>query len=283
MPDHVVYSPGAEDPMDVPVEIVVHGDVGPTITAYARDKVARVTRFVSDPILDARVTLRVAGDPARERPAIAKGSLDIDGTLVRAHVAAHGLREAIDLLEERLRDRVEHVAQRRQALRKRGPRALQPHEWRHGDAPTHRPPYFDRPPEDREVVRRKTFALHGLSPAEAAEEMDRLDYDFHLFVCADTKTPCVVSRRPDGRVGIASTGPLPPAQDWLVPESAPTPTLAEDDAVALLNLSGVPFVFYRDAASGAGVVIYRRYDGHYGLITSNSARPPTRSLTAATA
>jgi ribosomal subunit interface protein len=269
--------------MDVPLEIVVHGDAGPAITAYARDKVTRVTRYVSDRILSARVTLRVAGDPARERPAIAKASLDVDGTLVRAHVAAHDLREAIDLLEERLRDRLEHLAERRHALRTRGPRARQSHEWRHGDAPMHRPPYFDRPPDERELVRRKMFALHALSPAEAAEEMDCLDYDFHLFMCADTEAPCVVSRRSDGRVGIASTGSLPPAQDWLVPEPAPTPTLAEDEAVALLNLSGASFVFFRDAATGAGVVVYRRYDGHYGLITSDGARPPTHDVAAATA
>lgn len=269
--------------MDVPVEIVVHGDAGPAITTYAHEKISRITRFVSDPIRSAQVTLRVAGDPARERPAIAKASLDVNGTLVRAHVAAHDVREAIDLLEDRLRDRLEHLAERRHALRRRGPRAGQPHEWRHGDAPTHRPPYFDRPPEEREVLRRKTFALHALSPAEAAEEMDRLDYDFHLFMCADTGTACVVARRPDGRIDIASTGSLPPAQDWLVPEAAPTPTLAEGEAVALLDLSDAPFVFYLDAASGAGAVIYRRYDGHYGLITSDGATPPTHNVTAATA
>lgn len=86
-----------------------------------------------------------------------------------------------------------------------------------------------------------------------------------------------MARRPDGRVGIASTGALPSAQDWLVPEPAPTPTLAADDAVTLLNLSAAPFVFYRDTATGAGAVIYRRYDGHYGLITSDGAtgRPAT--------
>ena len=220
--------------MDVPVEIVVHSDAGPAIITYAREKISRVTRFVSDPIRSAQVTLRVAGDPARARPVVAQASLDVDGTLVRAHVAAHDMREAIDLLEDRLRDQLEHLAERRHALRTRGPRAAQPHEWRHGDAPTHRPPYFDRPPEERRVVRRKTFAPHALSPAEAAEEMDRLDYDFHLFMCADTGTACAVSRRPDGRIAIASTGSLPPAQDWLAPEPAPTPTLAGDEAGAPL-------------------------------------------------
>lgn len=268
--------------MDVPVEIVVHGDIGSALKAYARDKVSRVTRLVPDPILSAQVTLRVAPNPARERPAIATASLDANGTPVRAHVAAHDVREAIDLLEDRLRDRLAHVATRRQALRRRGPHAQDPHEWRHGDAPTHRPPYFDRPPEEREVVRRRTYADHALSAAEAAEEMDRLDYDFHLFVSDDTGTVCLVSRRSDGRIAIASTGALPPAQeDWLVAEPTPTPTLDEDEAVELLDLSGAPYVFYRDATSGAGAVVYRRYDGHYGLITANGTTPPVHPASTA--
>src|SRR5690606_4231291 len=130
--------------------------------------------------------------------------------------------------------------ERRLAHRKRGPRT--PGGWRRGDAPTHRPPYFDRPPEERRVVRRKTFALHALTVPEAVEEMDRLDYDFHLFVCADTGQPCVIARRPDRRVGIASAGPLPEADDQLVPDPTPTPTLSEDQAIEYLNLSGAPHV-----------------------------------------
>jgi ribosome-associated translation inhibitor RaiA len=268
--------------MDTPIDIVVRGGLGPKTTAYAHDKIIKVTRFVPDPILAARVKLSVAPDPARERPAIAQAFLDVDGTPVRAHIAARDIREAIDLLEERLRDRLEHLTERRHALRKRGPQAREPYEWRHGDAPTHRPAYFDRPPEDREVVRRKTFALHALSAVDAAEEMDRLDYDFHLFICADTGLACVVTRRPDGRVGIASTGPLPPLPDWLAPESAPTPTLDEARAVERLNLTGAPYVFYRDAATGVGAIIYRRYDGHYGLITSDGTAPSTHAAVAAT-
>jgi hypothetical protein len=41
-----------------------------------------------------------------------------------------------------------------------------------------------------------------------------------------------------------------------------------EDAVELLDLSDDRFVFSRDAASGRGQVLYRRYDGHYGLITA---------------
>jgi hypothetical protein len=44
--------------------------------------------------------------------------------------------------------------------------------------------------------------------------------------------------------------------------------MALEDAVELLDLSEDRFVFYGDTASGRGQVLYRRYDGHYGLITA---------------
>ena len=47
----------------------------------------------------------------------------------------------------------------------------------------------------------------------------------------------------------------------------PPPSLQVDDAVERLNATGWPFVFFEDVASGRGCVLYRRYDGHYGLIT----------------
>lgn len=39
-----------------------------------------------------------------------------------------------------------------------------------------------------------------------------------------------------------------------------------DEAVAQLNGTGRPFLFYLDGEHIRGSVLYRRYDGHYGLI-----------------
>jgi len=43
--------------------------------------------------------------------------------------------------------------------------------------------------------------------------------------------------------------------------------MTEDQAVTHLDLGGDPFVFYVDAGTGRGRVLYRRYDGNYGLIS----------------
>ncbi len=42
-----------------------------------------------------------------------------------------------------------------------------------------------------------------------------------------------------------------------------------EEAVARLNLSDDRFVFFYDPPSGRGMVLYRRYVGHYGLLTQN--------------
>lgn len=250
-----------------------HGDVGHKMKDYAREKIAHVAKFVRDPILFARVKLTVEPDPARKRPAIAQATLDVNGVLVRAHEAGDDLQEAIDRLENTLRDKLEHLTERRQALRKRGPAAREPREWRHGDRCTQRPPYFDRPIPEREVVRHKTFALHALSPAEAADEMDFLGYDFHLFVCSETGEPSVIAHDADGRLMLSSSGAPPAAEDWFVLDPTPIPSTSEQDAIEFLNLTGRPYVFFQQQEGGQAAVLYRRYDGHYGLVTAHSNEP----------
>jgi hypothetical protein len=37
--------------------------------------------------------------------------------------------------------------------------------------------------------------------------------------------------------------------------------------VARLNETELPFRFFKDAESGRGSVMYRRFDGHYALLT----------------
>jgi acyl dehydratase len=45
--------------------------------------------------------------------------------------------------------------------------------------------------------------------------------------------------------------------------------MTEEQAVEHLDLAGDPFVFHLDPATGRGRVLYRRFDGNYGLITAS--------------
>lgn len=234
---------------DYEVKTTVQGALGEELRAYAEDKVRRAAALASRPVLLAHVTLREEPNPAVERPAVAKASVDVSGTLVRAQVAAPTMREAVDLLEERLRRRVELVSGRREAVRGETGQP-QTGEWRHGNLPTERPAYFPRPREERQVVRTKTFEAGPVTPDEAALDMELLDHDFHLFENAETGRDAVVHRTPDGDVRLV--------------EDAPAETL--EQAIERLEATGEPFALFRDDATGRGRVVYHRYDGHYGVI-----------------
>jgi ribosome-associated translation inhibitor RaiA len=253
-----------------PAEVFVQtrGEVTAADCAYARDKVARLRGLAPGPVLFARVDLTFHADPARERPAFAKAELDVDGTLVRAHVAAATMHEAIDLLEHRLRGRIERYAHHAEArhLRLRGD---EPHEWRHGDEPAARPPYFPRPVDDREVVRHKTFAVDTMTPDEAVLDLELLDHDFYLFVNRLTGEDNVVARADTVGYELLEPSAQSTFDDTAAPirHSATRPApMSVEDAEELLDLGNMAFVFFLDPERGRGRVLYRRYDGHYGLI-----------------
>jgi ribosome-associated translation inhibitor RaiA len=257
---------GPDGQAGFPVSLLADDELGEQVKEHALEVLLGVARHAPRPVLHARMTLRLHHDPARERPAVAKASLDVGGRPVRAHVAASAMLEAIDLLEQRLRRNLEDLDEVTRA-RRHETGIEPPGEWRHGSLPTARPEYFPRPPEERELIRRKSFALSALTPEEAALELQVLDYDFHLFTNTETDEENVVYRRPDGTIALVQITPLPAGRPSAFPvEPAPAPVLLVEDAVARLNLSGERFVFFVDPATRRGNLLYRRYDGHYGLI-----------------
>jgi hypothetical protein len=256
--------------------VVVHaeGSLTAADVEYARRKVAAVRDLVRGPVLFTKVDVVVHEDPARERPVFAKAELDLSGRFVRAHATASTVPEAVDRLEDRLRERIERSVHRQEALhlRHRG----DPLEWRHGDETEPRPAYFPRPTEEREVVRRKTFAVGALIPEEAALELEQLDHDFYLFTNARSGEDNVLHRVGEGRYELLQPSTASPDEHLdsstsvsSISESPIRPsTLTVDDAIELLDASEDPFVFFVDPATGRGAVVYRRYDGHYGLIAA---------------
>lgn len=251
---------------------IPHDDV-----RYARDKVAAAIRFAGKPVLHARVRLSRLGDPALARPALVQANVDVDGRLVRAQVARASMREAVDEAHDRLRDQLQRAAGNWEAIRGGRPRAG-PHEWRHGSIPTHRPPHFPREPETRQVVRHKVFSLSRMTLDEAAFDMDMLDYDFHLFTEDGSGVDSVLYRT-DGLMPfrLVQARPRPDRVHFgatpVTVSAAPAPVLDTDQAARRLEVTGWPFVFFRDAGTGHACVIYHRYDGHYGVITQAADEP----------
>lgn len=262
---------------DAEVEVVVQsrGEVNAAERAYAQDKISRLSSTAPGPVLYARVDLTAHADPARERPAFAKAELDVNGRLVRAHVAAGTMFEAIDMLETRLRDRLERFAHHEEAkhLRFRG---TDEHEWHHGDRAASRPSYFPRPADERELVRHTTFAVGEMTPDEAVFDLELLDHDFYLFKNRETGEDNVVVRSEGSGYEL-----LEPSATCSLVETAATikhsatrpPTMSTEQAIELLDLGGLPFVFFVDPDDVRGRVLYHRYDGHYGLIVPTGENP----------
>lgn len=253
---------------DFAVQMTTQGPVTRAAMDYATDKISRLGHLADRDILSARIALEEEANPSLERQAIAKASLDVSGRVVRAHVAAESMDEAVDILEARLRRILERVTDRRGPSRDTG--VPEPGEWRHGLVAHRRPAYFPRPVEERETIAHKSYSLAALIPDEAAYEMEALDHDFYLFTDAATKDEAVVYRRDDGALGLRQMTPVPDRLERvavaMILDATPAPTLSRNEATKRLDASGEPFVFYADAETGRGTVVYRRYDGHYGII-----------------
>ncbi|MEV4709422.1 sigma 54 modulation/S30EA ribosomal C-terminal domain-containing protein [Actinoplanes sp. NPDC049316] len=252
------------------VEVVTRGHIPAGIVDYARAKVLHVCRQTREPILHVRIKLALSADPAVERPALAQANLDVDGRLLRGDVAAPTLREAVDLLHDRLAHRLTRMALHWEA-RRGGTPAPGPHEWRHTTDGWHRPHYFPRPVEGRRIIRHKAYELARATPDEAIFDMEKLDYDVHLFTDERTGLDAIVYRAGPTGYRLARLRPAEQAETGvtvpLTVSDQPAPRLTIAEAIERLNLTGQPFLFYADATDGRGRLLYHRYDGHYGLVT----------------
>lgn len=262
-------SNGVEIPPVIDIDVTTRGEL-PGAADYARKKLGELGRLTHRPVLYARVKLSRHHDPAVESPVVAQANFDVNGRLVRAQVEAATAREAIDLLESRMRRRLERIAEHFEQPKGQKPAGAQP--WRHESQPTQRPSYFPRPDEERRVIRRKSFNMEPCTVDEAVDEMELLDYDFHLFTEKGSGTVGVLYRGVPSGYRLALVAPevaeeLAPFEQPVTVSRHQPPCLREEDAPERLRLLGLPFLFYIDAAAGRASILYRRYDGHYGLIT----------------
>ncbi|HET7490051.1 MAG TPA: sigma 54 modulation/S30EA ribosomal C-terminal domain-containing protein [Acidimicrobiales bacterium] len=245
---------GGAGPLDM--EILTRGEVGDAEVAYALERVGSALRRVDEPLLFGRLKLELAPDPARPRPALLQVTVDVNGEVLRAHVDGHDLREAADLLERRVRDKLEHRAQHRKALR---------------TAPGERPAAGPAA-EQRPLHRHTTFAVGAITPDEAAFDMDQLGYEFHLYRDLASGHDALLERLPDGSRRLTRLGPLEVdlraavSVDLVVAPERP-PVLEVEEAVRALDELGIRYLFFEDAGTGRGCVAYRRSDGDDGLVT----------------
>jgi len=103
----------------IPVRTMTHGAVPEAARELAVVKVRSVLRHVTGPILSIRVTLTMSADPAVARPAAAQATIDVNGRIVRAEAAGRTMRDAIELMADRLGTRLRRTIRPRFTLWRR--------------------------------------------------------------------------------------------------------------------------------------------------------------------
>ena len=252
---------------DLEIVFVVEG----TVAAAARKRAEEVVRGLADkaprPVIFERVKLtQEASRPPTEQH-IAQVTIDVSGAVLRAQVAAPSMIEAVNLAGRRLERRLRDLTDRRDDANTRTP-ATEPGTWRSGDLPSARPDFFPRSPGEREIVRRKTWSGDRASITDALFDLYALDHRFYLFTDVSDGVDAVVYED-DGEVKLRRlTGDVPDGLEGFEIDvvEAPAPEMTDEEAADRVDSSNEPFVFYKDSATGRGAVLYRRYDGHYGLV-----------------
>jgi hypothetical protein len=236
----------------VAVQIWLQGVFPAGTGEYARRVIGAVLGQAAEPVWAVRVRLRVHWDPAVHFPVVAQGSLVLGGRPLRAQVHGATADQAIDLLQTRLLPQLRPVSAGAQLPSK---------PW---------VARFPRPPRTRQIVRFKPVWSVVLGVDQAVAELQRRDYDFYLFTEAGTRQDSVVY--PAGVAGyrlvqtFPDPGRLAPHTAALTCYERPAPQLTVADAAKWLGWCEVPFLFFLDVDRRRGSALYRRYDGHYGLI-----------------
>ncbi|WP_143249785.1 sigma 54 modulation/S30EA ribosomal C-terminal domain-containing protein [Amycolatopsis sacchari] len=226
------------------IEISVRGQLpgaGEHLRRRLHDALARAPR----PVLAARATIARRNDAAAAVRISA--TIDLNGRILHVDVDGETVATAVDHLQDCVRRALDRAGRHRAA------------------ADRHRParPVAVR---DREIVRHRTFSLAPVAVAVAAEELQALGYEFHLFTDAGTGQDCVLYRVPGG---LRLAGLDPAVQGGPATVSPhPAPRLTLDEARERFELDDRPFLFFAEAGTGRGALLHRRHDGDLGLVTA---------------
>lgn len=245
----------------VPVQVWLRGAFPLDIGDDARLVIAALVAQAAGPVRRIRIRLGAHRDPAVHFPVVAEASATLAGGPVRAQLCAATAGEALPALRDRLRSQLERAGLISSESAPPWRYVPPPHPW---VAP------FPRPPETRQVVRYKPWRLARLTVDEAVAEMERRDYGFHLFTEAGSGQDSVVYHA--GPAGYRLTQ-LCPDPVRLTPHTVPltcydrcAPTLTTARAMRWLGMCEVGFLLFRHPDRDGGRVLYRRFDGHYGLL-----------------
>jgi ribosome-associated translation inhibitor RaiA len=250
------------------IELSVSDDVPERQLEAVRRPFEQLARYSSEPLVVRAIVRREHGGHG-ERPYIVDAHIRSGPSrILAAHVSAPAADAAAEAAADRLRRQLRRVADADVAQRNE-PRTLQRALTDLGLGEPARP--WLKPPEERDIVRQRTYSESPQSTYEAISDLLDDDELFRLFVHVRTREDVVVHRLDDGE----HIGLLHPRGSALTDEtdevvvarptrySAPIPL---ETARAEMDLVLHRFLYFADAADGRGKVLYPRSDGDYGLV-----------------
>ncbi|BCJ49305.1 hypothetical protein Asp14428_07800 [Actinoplanes sp. NBRC 14428] len=216
--------------------------------------------------------IKLAGYRGGDRRAVSAAQVNAElcGRMVRAQATAGTVADAVRLALSRLDPRVRRLRQRLAGCEAGRPCFIgEPWELR---ARHVIPPALRVGGNARRVARHKTCPPAVQDLGAAALTMDLRDYDFHLFTDESSGQNAVVTRADCAGFRVVADQPrLLGAATEGVPVAGPPlclPAHTLPEAVRALAASGAPFLPFTGVGSGRAAVLYQRFDGHLGLLTS---------------
>lgn len=250
---------GPQQSTDITAGLVLH-TVGP-VPGSARDLVRQLLNRLVDkaprPVSYAKVKIKSDGDREPAERSLAQANLDVSGATLRAESAGEGPSGALNTLAARLEEKLAYLDQPGTAPRQ-----------------SDRPHFVDLDPEQRVIARQKTYSrIDQIDTDEAIARLADLDYRFYLFTdIADDTTTMVADTGGEETTIQKIDGSFPDGSETPGVRAVvgPPPTRSLLDAVAELNGTGRDHLFFRGLDGEEPSVLYRRYDGHYGLLVEAS-------------
>ena len=186
------------------LEIKIHGrnvDITPDIRRYVDKKFDRLSRHLPR-LMDAAAEITKTGSRSGEHRIVVQLTLMVKGQILRAQRRGSTVQEAVsaaaDVMDRQIRrykGRRYSSNQERKSLRYLSDNLI--------PSPDEDLPSADEMEEmPIKVVRRKRFAMVGMTVDDAIAEMELLHHNFYLFRNVETGSYSVVYRRQDGDYGL---------------------------------------------------------------------------------
>jgi hypothetical protein len=231
------------------------GRVTPGDMADADLAMASLLDEVQADVSDVRI--RLAGASCGIGPGLVQINLTVNGLPARVQVSGRSVGDAVAAALERLEWKVQLLV------------PVQSAELAAWPDPQHRRPLAIALPA--QITRPKSVPLETTTPVAASRVLVAMDYNAHLFIDEATGEEAIIYRGGPSGLRLTRQRSMRPQPDHTIPtivvHPQRPPTMSPAEAVDWLVTYHLPQVFFTDAESHRGFLLYRRYDGNLAIVT----------------